>query len=119
MVLGAIFSKNKLSKFSVDTNLINYSKNWGKSLCDKNTLIHSDFTGTDIIGENIYGLFTYGTFICNVEYFNKQPQIIFDSWRTSTGHNETMLNVRATKIGLFIYTEYKVKFKLVTVMVIE
>ena len=43
--------KNKLSKFSVDTNLINYSKNWGKSLCDKNTLIHSDFTGTDIIGE--------------------------------------------------------------------
>ena len=112
--------KNKLNVLSLDTNLVNYSKNWAKVLCDKNTLIHSDFTGTNIIGENIYGLFTYGTFMCNVEYFNKQPKIIFDDWRTSiVGHNETMLNVRATKIGLFIYTEYNFKFKLRTVMVIE
>ena len=80
----------------------------------------SDFNGTNIIGENIYGLFTYGTFICSVEYFNKQPQIIFDSWRTSiVGHNENMLNVKATKIGLVIYTEYNTKFKLRAVMVVE
>jgi uncharacterized protein YkwD len=112
--------KNKLNKLSVDTNLIHYSKNWAKVLCDRNTLVHSDFNGTNIIGENIYGLFTYGTFICSVEYFNKQPQIIFDSWRTSiVGHNENMLNVKATKIGLVIYTEYNTKFKLRAVMVVE
>jgi uncharacterized protein YkwD len=112
--------KNKLYTLSLDTSLVRYSKNWGKTLCDRNTLIHSDFTGTKIIGENIYGLFTYGTFMCNVEYFNKQPQIIFNDWRTSiAGHNETMLNKSVTKIGLYIYTEYNVKFKLRTVMVIE
>jgi uncharacterized protein YkwD len=112
--------KNKLHTLSLDTSLVRYSKNWGKTLCDRNTLIHSDFTGTKIIGENIYGLFTYGTFMCNVEYFNKQPQIIFNDWRTSiTGHNETMLDKSATKIGLYIYTEYNAKFKLRTVMAIE
>lgn len=111
--------ENGLSVLSVDQSLNNYSKNWGKTMCDNETLSHSDIQSNGIIAENIYGIFVYGTFFCNVDYFKNEPKSIFDSWKSSPYHNKNMLNGDATKIGLYIYTEYDGEYKMSAVMVLK
>jgi uncharacterized protein YkwD len=111
--------ENGLLVLSVDQSLNDYSKNWGKTMCDNETLSHSDIQSKGIIAENIYGIFVYGTFFCNVDYFKKEPLSIFDSWKSSPYHNKNMLNGNATKIGLYIYTEYNGEYKMRAVMVLK
>jgi uncharacterized protein YkwD len=111
--------ENNLNSLEIDTSLNNYSKNWGKHLCENNQLVHSETEKLNIVSENIYGLFTFGFFICDVGYFKSQPKIVFDSWRTSIEHNKNMLNDKAKKIGLYIYTEYEDKYKMRAVMVMK
>jgi uncharacterized protein YkwD len=111
--------ENGLSILSVDQSLNDYSKNWGKTICNNETMSHSDIESSGIIAENIYGIFVYGTFLCNVDYFNKEPKSIFDCWKSSPYHNKNMLNGDATKIGLYIYTEYSGEYKMRAVMVLK
>lgn len=111
--------ENGLSVLFVDKSLIEYSKNWGKTMCDNETLSHSDIKSADIIAENIYGTFIYGTFFCNADYFKNEPKSIFESWVSSPFHNKNMLNTEATKIGFYIYTEYNGEYKMRAVMVLK
>lgn len=111
--------ENGLSVLSVDKSLVEYSKNWGKTICDNQTLSHSDIKNVGIIAENIYGTFIYGTFFCNADYFKNEPKSIFESWVSSSFHNKNMLNTEATKIGFYIYTEYNGEYKMRAVMVLK
>lgn len=107
-LINAYRKENGLKPVVFDQQMNQFSQAYAAELMEKDILMHSDLNGGEYAIENLFKSMGFGAFlVIDQKWCDELPNLIFDAWKKSKGHNANMLCPGITKVGMSIQIQTK------------